>query len=107
MDEHLRLAPIRVPMRQQPKWDVLYGGQRIGRLEQQRIGRAAAPFFKAWVFLDGDEVNLEVDTDRDGRAERILAAWLDPLSVLQSRSWAENRERLGRPWTRQRPPYRG
>jgi len=87
MDPLLTTEPIPVDPRRLPKWDVLYGGKKIGRIEQERIGRSTSMFFHAFVFVGGKTISLELDTRFEDRCAKILQAWRDPASTPQTRYW--------------------
>lgn len=87
MDDRLTLTEIPTRPHSPPRWDVRYDGDRIGRIEQTRIGRAHTIFYRGIVFINGVEIDIELDTDRDERAERVLAAWADPASSVHVRYW--------------------
>lgn len=58
----LTTEPVLVDPRRQPKWDALYDGKKIGRIEQERIGRSTSTFFHTFKFIDGMTISLELDT---------------------------------------------
>lgn len=87
MDPLLTTEPFPVDLRRLPKWDVLYDGEKIGRIEQERIGRPTSTFFHAFVFIDEKTISLELDTRFEDRRAKILQAWRDPVSTPQTRFW--------------------
>lgn len=89
--ERLVLLPPR-SVRQRnarPEWDVLLGGQRIGRIEQWRARGAGATFYRAKALHPetGKVIELESATDLGERVERVLAARADPARYVHKASW--------------------
>lgn len=70
-----------------PQWDIILDGKKIGEIHQKRIGRNSSIFFHAFVLVEGRLVDIELNTDFDDRADRILAAHLDPMSNRHVRYW--------------------
>lgn len=66
---------------------VRFEGRRIGLIESTHIGRSSSLFFHAYVLIEDREVNIELSTDLEERAEAILAAWRDPASNVHTRYW--------------------
>lgn len=72
----------------------MHDGERLGEIETVRIGGAMSTFYRALGVLRGWSalVDLEVDTDRDGQARKLVEFRRDPwkyerhLSYLQRRA---------------------
>lgn len=62
-----------------------FEGNAIGTVEAKKIGRSSSQFYQAFVIIDGRTINLELDTDFEGRVETILEAWRDPASNVHTR----------------------
>jgi hypothetical protein len=68
------------------RWEVCFEGDRIGYLEQKKVGRSTLVFYEAFVIIDGKDVSLERSTDFEERCESVLKAWRAPESNLHVRS---------------------
>lgn len=67
------------------RWDVRFQGNRIGYLQETKIGRSSTRFFHAYVVIGDRTISLELDPDFEGRCETILRAWRDPSSNVHVR----------------------
>lgn len=63
-----------------PRWAVMLDGVRVGEVETVRLGGAVSTFYKALGVLPGWRglVDLELDTDLDGQARKLVEFSRDP-----------------------------
>lgn len=79
---HLSLPKFRHSL---PEWEVRFGGRLIGLVRERKLQNTAHPFFEAVGIhpTTGEQVRLELSTDRDERIDIVRRFWLDPTEFPQ------------------------
>jgi len=84
-DLTLHELPPRTRTDRHPRWEVRYQGKLIGWVESQTIGRSSTRFFHGYVLIEGQRIDLEINTDLEERCQTVLDAWRDPASNVHAR----------------------
>ncbi|UGS26582.1 hypothetical protein K8F61_18530 [Microbacterium resistens] len=87
MDPRLTVEHVIVRRHEPERWNVRYEGRLIGYVIHKQVGSRPVWFYDAHVLIDGHDVSLDLDTDFDGRCNKILTAFLDPAAFPQTRYW--------------------
>lgn len=74
-----------------PSWSVWLDGEQIGQIGQKAISGSRSPFFEALAMFpgSGELVSLELDTDRDKQASKLVAFRFDPTQFARHLSDAQ------------------
>lgn len=87
MDPRLSVELAAVRRFEPERWNVRFEGKLIGYVVRKQVGsRGRAPwFYDGHVLTDGQDVSIEMGTDLDDRADKILGAYLDPMGCVHTR----------------------
>ncbi|WP_460003800.1 hypothetical protein [Microbacterium xylanilyticum] len=89
MDPRLTVESMPVRRFAPERWNIRFEGKVIGYVLRKQIGsRARAPWFhEGHVFIDGQDVDIELHPNLDNRCDAILATYLDPMGSVHARYW--------------------
>lgn len=75
----------------------MFDGVRVGEVETVKLGGAGSTFYRALGVLPGWRglVDLELDTDRDGQARKLVEFRVDPSTFERHLTYQQRKTLFG------------